>query len=338
VSANIDCQDLINLAFVNEGEIRYYSLARHALINAFKVIGIHSKSRILLPEFLCRDLLAPVNMFGAIACWYEVDNDLSPLLAPEYWPLADVVLMVNYFGFPQNMAPFKAYADRTGAIIIEDNAHGFLSRDEDGRFLGCRVNFGIFSIRKTLRIPDGAALWIKTLPNLNLAPKQLPFIGVGVNPAQLKKLHIRSLPLIGNFLFKAITKFIRILRSHASSSKRSDAASESNISIKPEPWHRLLPTLKALDPQDEIKRRRSAYLKCLERCEKLGGISVSSSLPYYCVPYAYAFRGSKCVISAMQSYADLHGFDMVTWPDLPGEIVTQAPEHYRNIFLINLAW
>ena len=340
VSATINYDDMIASAFDTNGQIRFYSLARHALVNALKIAGIHEGSRILLPAFLCRDLLAPVNILGAIPCWYEVNHDLAPSLPPELWPLADAVLMIDYFGFPQNLALFKIYAERTHAVIIEDNAHGFLSRDESGKLLGCRADLGIFSIRKTLRIPDGAALWVKSGCSLAKLPEQLPFIGSGVNPAQLKKFYIRSLPVVGEFIYKALTKFIRIFRVWISLARKSstDSCSESSISIAPEPWSGLLPTLLRLDAQREIKRRRSSYLKCSEECEKIGGVSVFPNLPPSCAPYAYAFRGDQYVVATMQKYADHNGLDLVSWPDLPEATIRQAPKYYQNIFLINLTW
>lgn len=340
MSVTINYQDKLSSVFEKDGHIRFFSLARHALIEALKLAGVSYGSRVLLPTFLCRDLLAPLNILGATPCWYDVDRDLSPLLSSEFWPSADVVLMIDYFGFPQNLSVFQTYAERTGARIIEDNAHGFLSRDAGGRMLGCRSEFGIFSIRKTLRIPDGAALWVKSSCNIDNLPKQLPFTGTGVNPAQLKKSYIRSLPIVGEFIFKALTKFIRIFRYCISlvGKPHSDTESELNISISPEPWDGLLSTLMKFDSQKEIIRRRSSYLKCSEECEKIGGAPIFSELPPYCAPYAYAFRGDQSVVSTMQNYADQQGFDMVLWPDLPEVIVCQAPKHYRNIYLINLTW
>jgi hypothetical protein len=93
-----------------------------------------------------------------------------------------------------------------------------------------------------------------------------------------------------------------------------------------------------LDAQREIKRRRFSYLKCSEECEKIGGVSVFPKLPTSCAPYVYAFRGDHYVVTTMQKYADHNGFDLVSWPDLPEVIICQAPKHYQNIFLINLAW
>ena len=69
------------------------------------------------------------------------------------------LLAVNYFGFAQDLAPFREYCLRTGATLIEDNAHGFLSKDTSGVLLGTRADLGITSIRKTFRLVNGAALY-----------------------------------------------------------------------------------------------------------------------------------------------------------------------------------
>lgn len=130
-------------------DIRYFSLARHALIEALRVAGVGHGDKVLLPEFLCRDLLASISALGATACWYPIGLDLSPSTPPSTWPDAKVVLAVNYFGFPQKLDVFHQYAANSGAIIIEDNAHGFLSRDENGRWLGARtrLEFLVFERR-----------------------------------------------------------------------------------------------------------------------------------------------------------------------------------------------
>ena len=106
-------------AFVGAGQVRYYSLARHALVEALRLAGVRERSRVLLPEYLCRDLMAPLHLLGAVPCWYPVASDMTPATAPADWPLVDVVLAVDYFGFPQDLAPFQAYAERTGAVVIE---------------------------------------------------------------------------------------------------------------------------------------------------------------------------------------------------------------------------
>ena len=85
------------------------------------------------------------------------------------------VLAVNYFGFAQDLAPFREYCLRTGATLVEDNAHGFLSKDASGVLLGTRADLGITSIRKTFRLVNGAALYFSGTRYSGLVAEQLEF-------------------------------------------------------------------------------------------------------------------------------------------------------------------
>ena len=153
--------------------LRYFSLGRFAMRDALLYTGIKSGDTVLLPEFICRDLLSAVAEVGAKSVFYQVDQTLKPVhldstLRPK------VIIAVNYFGFAQDLKVFREFADNTGAIVIEDNAHGFLSRDEDGHLLGYREQFGITSFRKTLNVENGAFL-ATSLAEHELK-EQLPYI------------------------------------------------------------------------------------------------------------------------------------------------------------------
>lgn len=326
--------------FVGQGQVRYYSLARHAMIEALRLVGVRQGSRVLLPEYLCRDMLAPIYLLEALPCWYPVAPDLSPAVPPADWPLADVVLAVNYFGFPQDLTSFQAYAERTGAVVIEDNAHGYLSRDQGGGWLGCRTGLGVFSLRKTMRIPDGGAMWLGERFAKRELPVQLPFDGAGVNPAQLTKTRLRGLPLVGEWVYRLSTGLARALRKWRTGSDVpvADPASEQTLPASAHPWAGLMPALASCSMAEEIKRRRAAYIRCAAVGDQLGALPVFPVLPPNCVPYAYAFRGDAAVLAGMRRYVTRNGFDLVSWPDLPTAIVAQAPAHYRNVFLVNFLW
>lgn len=327
-------------AFVGQGQVRYYSLARHAMIEALRLVGVRQGSRVLLPEYLCRDLLAPVHLLEALPCWYPVAPDLSPAVPPADWPVADVVLAVNYFGFPQDLTAFQAYAERTGAVVIEDNAHGYLSRDQAGQWLGCRTGLGVFSLRKTVRIPDGGALWLGESFAARELPMQVPFDGAGVNPAQLTKTRLRGLPLAGEWAYRLSTALARALRKWRTGSDVPvvDPASEETLPTSSNPWAGLMSALAHCSVPEEIERRRAAYLRCAVVSDQVGALPVFPTLPPNCAPYAYAFRGESVALAGMRRHAARHGFDLVSWPDLPTEIVGRAPAHYSNVFLVNFLW
>jgi hypothetical protein len=68
-----------------------------------------------------------------------------------------IVFVTHYFGFAQ--PAIERIADecqRRGCVLIEDCAHALFSRHR-GRELGDFAPFAVFSLRKTLPIPDGGA-------------------------------------------------------------------------------------------------------------------------------------------------------------------------------------
>ncbi|MEK7744540.1 MAG: DegT/DnrJ/EryC1/StrS family aminotransferase, partial [Elusimicrobiota bacterium] len=156
-------------------DLRYFSYGRRALAAGLAAAGVKPGDTVLLPEFICRDLLSSLAAVHAVPAYYPVGPDLAPSQDPSLWPQARAVVAVDYFGFPQDLAPFQAYCERTGAALIEDNAHGLFSRDEAGLPLGARADIGIFSLRKSLALPDGAALALKTGAREWAVPAQSPF-------------------------------------------------------------------------------------------------------------------------------------------------------------------
>lgn len=325
---------------IDDDAIRYFSLARYALLEGLRLLGVGAGQRVLIPSFICRDVLASVSLAGATPCWYGVGPGLTPASPPELWPEAQTVLAVNYFGFAQDLAPFEAYARRTGAAVIEDNAHGYLSRDLEGRWLGTRAPIGLLSVRKTFRIPDGAALVINDPALAKRLPAQVSIEGKGLQSAQSVKMRLRRIPLIGSGLLRMATTVVRAVRKHKTGSELPlpDPFSETTIQFPPNPWAGLLSAIGGCDGQTEIARRRAAYLECAGEGARHGVAPVFSALPEHCAPYGYAFRSEAAAYRAMQQAADRMRFDLVTWPDLPEAVWQTAPAHYRNVRLINFLW
>ncbi len=325
---------------INDDAIRYFSLARYALLEGLRLLGVGKGQRVLLPSFICRDVLASVALADATPCWYDVTSGLTPASPPELWPEAEAVLAVNFFGFAQDLAPFEAYARRTGAAVIEDNAHGYLSRDPQGRWLGTRAPMGLLSIRKTFRIPDGAALVVNDSVLTKRLPGQVPIDGGGLQSAQSVKARLRRVPFVGSGLLRMATALVRAVRKHKTGSELplSDPLSESTIPFSQNPWAGLMAAISRCDAQAEIARRRAAYLECAREGARYEVVPVFPSLPEHCVPYGYAFRSEASAYRAMQRVADRMGFDLVTWPDLPGIVRQTAPVHYHNVHLINFLW
>ena len=47
---------------LNSDHVRFFSLARYALSEALRVSGVGDTDYILIPEYICRDIIAPINL------------------------------------------------------------------------------------------------------------------------------------------------------------------------------------------------------------------------------------------------------------------------------------
>jgi hypothetical protein len=325
--------------WIQTDRTRYFSLARHALAAALRAAGIGAGARILLPEFICRDVLAAVTAAGATPCWYATQADLTPAADPNTWPQAAAVIAVNYFGFAQDLAAFRRYTSRTGALLIEDNAHGFLSRDPDGQWLGCRADIGLFSFRKTVSRLNGAACVIAGEEIRARLPAQLPEgTAPRIGGARLKHA-LRRLPWCGPRLAGIATAAARNLRCLRTGNAlpASAADAESTIPGPAAPPDGLINDLAGHAATEEIARRRRLFEKFLALANHAGVAVVYDALPAGTVPYGFAFRNSGA-IEPLRREAARCGLDVLPWPDLPAAIQPSAPAHYRDLWLINFLW
>ena len=151
--------------------VRLYGYGRQALLDGLLALGLKGGDNVLVPSVICRSALGPFEALGIRLRVYDVDERLRPCL-DHAGSLVDAatrgILVVHYFGFPQEAGPIQAFAQRHGLAFIEDNTHGLLSRAGD-RPLGTFGDIAIFSFRKTLPIPNGAALLLNR-PGLPIPP------------------------------------------------------------------------------------------------------------------------------------------------------------------------
>ena len=314
--------------------VRYFSLARHALVALLRTLGVRAGGRVLLPEYICRDLLASLSAVGACPVFYPVDSQLAPARSFEHWPRADAVLMVDYFGFAQEIDPFEQYCKRTGALLIEDNAHGYLSRDASGQWLGQRGDAGLFSFRKTLLLADGAAYRLnrdtaRWQPAVQLGEADSPVpLGISVRRG------LRGFPG-GRYLAArgaSLQRAVRMLRTgHALPLPAEDA--ERVIPGAPHPHLGLEATLAGYAMEPEIGRRRQLYEALEARVRACGARPVYPRLPAGTVPYGMPVYCNDGL--ALARVAGAAGLDSFRWPDLPDALAATAPPHYQHLHVIN---
>lgn len=322
-------------------DFRFFAYGRHALFEALILAGVRKDDVVLLPEYICGETLSAVNACGARVEYYPVGLNMELAVPPEVLPKARAVLAINYFGFPQALAPFAAYCYKSGAVLIEDNAHGFLSQDEGGEYLGMRGCVGIFSFRKSMPLVNGSGLVVNQPDTVSTLKAQLPFVHYARSRIFRIKGFLRQLPRwnMAGLLYALISldRGVRKLRT-GSDYVRSGVEEELELPGRPEPDASLLQALKSLDVEGEISRRRRLYLGSQELVGDYGGIPVFPRLPEHVVPYCFPFRAPPERIEAIRRALRKQYLDCYLWPELPLEIQKKSVERYQDVWVINFIW
>ncbi|MDA9337231.1 DegT/DnrJ/EryC1/StrS family aminotransferase, partial [Planktomarina temperata] len=139
------------------------ALARTALKLGLTALGARPGQIILVPNFCCDVVFHPLVELNLKVITYKLKSDLTP-----DWDYLNAIntknifgiMMIHYFGQPQNIDKFSDYCVAHSIKLIEDNAHGF-GGSYQGKNLGQFGDMGVSSPRKILGTPQGGLLFLK---------------------------------------------------------------------------------------------------------------------------------------------------------------------------------
>ncbi|MFY0311271.1 DegT/DnrJ/EryC1/StrS family aminotransferase [Leisingera sp. D0M16] len=138
---------------------------RFAIREGLRVLGLPQGAKVLLPAWHCGSEADAVLAAGLRTGLYRLQADLSADLEDLRRQLQQggtaAVYAIHYFGYPQPVEAVRALAEEFGAVLIEDLALGLFSCGPDGTPLGQKGDMSVFSLVKTLPLPDGGALWLR---------------------------------------------------------------------------------------------------------------------------------------------------------------------------------
>ncbi|MES3037929.1 MAG: DegT/DnrJ/EryC1/StrS family aminotransferase, partial [Bdellovibrionota bacterium] len=236
----------------------------------------------------------------------------------------DHVLVVNYFGFPAEMGPLKEVLTPFNVKIIEDNAHGFLSTDTDGQWLGLRGDWGIFSFRKSFPVYNGAVVAKKGAMAVK-QPKRSYFQPHWKFKA--KDLLRQVAFILGPPLF---VKLLEKLRKPIVPQLRSP-----NFSYQ-QPINMWLEVSK-FDLLKNSKNRRDLFNLLLKQTDILRIEPVFKSVTENVVPYCFPFWPKADVQQIEQKFKKM-GLEIFHWPDLTPESSAQLEPEFKNIWAVRFIW
>ena len=321
---------------IDESRVRYYALARQALVQALQLARVGHGDNVLVPALICKDVVASIHTVGATPIFYEVDTNLAPIEFVKFRNFK-AAIAVNYFGFPQDLTVFEQQCELVGASLIEDNAHGYLSEDSSNRRLGTRAHLGIISIRKTLRIADGAQLLVND-NSIKSLPTQLTFTQLSPGLRQtLQRFLLRIQQSIRLPLLDWTRSLVRIGRKLVTGKALpvSPSSAEFEEIILSAPRESSIKRIKQLDEHAEVERRRALYVKVDSVLTKCEVSPIFTSLPHGCVPYGYPFYASARNAKSAEILVKHLGVEVIHWPDLPESVIDIAPDHYKEVWLVN---
>lgn len=317
----------------------FYAYARHALVTALQMARVTAGSNVLIPHFICRDVLASIAAVGAKPMFYDIDDDLQ-VSQNAILPSAAAVLAVNYFGFPADLGRLRQQLSDPATIIIEDNAHGWLSADEHGVPLGTRTALGITSFRKTLLCPDGAFLSWNHDPRLDTGKLHQPFesraqpLGVEFRARYFTKRLEQITKLPTRHLARTSIRATRRLMGKPAILEH--VRDEHDLPIQHVIHQFSLQRFNETDHQAEISRRRHLFERCQKIANDIGIQPVFAHIPSGVSPQGFAFIGGSRGDGEFSRLVQRRRIgETMPWPSLPELSRLPKDSRLRNLRLVN---
>jgi dTDP-4-amino-4,6-dideoxygalactose transaminase len=238
---------------------------------------------VLMPAYNCGTEVEPFLAYGAKVVFYRVDEHAridDEDLKKRYTAKTRIVYITHYFGWPHPVKDIYKWCKERNIYVVEDCALSLFSYSDEG-YLGTLADASIFSFRKFLPVPDGAALVLRkpVEPNtLSLRPPAamqtvrnlLPFAKSTALSAldavrlygPLRRMKLKSFDL-HTFVEKNVQAEKPDMPADYYFDERIQSWSISNISAG---------ILRRTDPEKVLDQRRKNYLSLLERIREIPGV------------------------------------------------------------------
>ena len=183
---------------LDQNNYLYFNRARVALKYGIIHLGLKEGDEILVPDFICDSIFQSIIQTSLSFKTYSLEDNLEPnwlelkgLISAK----SKAILMVHYFGQPQDVKRFINFAKTNKLFLIEDNAHGhegYLGK----QVLGSFGDIGISSPRKFLDISEGGKLYFKE-NKIPLRDLTLPYTKKEASPSVFRRF-VNRFPVIKN--------------------------------------------------------------------------------------------------------------------------------------------
>jgi lipid II:glycine glycyltransferase (peptidoglycan interpeptide bridge formation enzyme) len=301
-----------------------------------KVVG-KKRVNVWVPDFFCNSSLTPLRESGVNLFFYPITEELTPdfsacqNLIIQQQPI-DLFLLVHYFGKPTSTKLSDTFCKLHGAWLIEDATHVLQPIPGVGEV----GDFVLYSPHKHLPIPDGAILIVRQNGPSRIAEnvQVMKFLnsiiaivfampGRSIKPALIWLLK-RLAQILGLHAYLPITKL--------KFSNKQDVKAQAHPQMTPLATRLLKPLIAQLQI---VAARRSERALGWVNILHSAGMSVAAH-PISATPYLSYFSPSNQINTEyLFDYLQQGGLPVISWPDLPPEVLANSNSHPAAITLRN---
>jgi dTDP-4-amino-4,6-dideoxygalactose transaminase len=310
----------------------FYGYGRIALLDGLKILGCKKGENVLIPSYICNVAVEPFYEIGVHVRFYKILPNLQPDLVDIETKIdrkTKAILLVNYFGFPnKGLEEIQNICKRYKIYLIEDNAHGVLSR-KSSRLLGTFGDIGFASLWKVFPIPNGAVFFINNdellcnIENSSLSPLK------SQNRLRLRDYRYCIGSIMDYLEIRYGLSFKRIRNMYSAVFCVERDANEQFQNSKVPMSKISLKVIQHIDPNEVIKLRRDNYEFWLERMLVKQGIQIIfEGLPDGVCPQVFPIVAESADHFRQKMLAK--GIPVFNWPYLPKEVENNKEYQIAN--------
>jgi dTDP-4-amino-4,6-dideoxygalactose transaminase len=142
--------------------VYYIHTARTGIMHICTLLDLKKGCEVLVPAYNVGAELDPLIKNGIQVSLYRIDRsgvaDIPDIIS-RITSKTRAIYATHYFGFPQKVDDIKLICDQYNLYLIEDCALSLFSKHGEKK-IGSVGDVSIFSLTKTLPLPDGGVLII----------------------------------------------------------------------------------------------------------------------------------------------------------------------------------
>lgn len=277
-----------------------FALGRTAFYYGLLKIDLNKNNKILIPNYICKSLLVPINKLNLNYCYYSINNNFEPDFKDikNKLNLGDYLLIVHYFGVAQNLTRILEFCKKNKIKLIEDNAHGY-SGEFKKKKLGTFGELGFSSPRKILNILTGGILYFRgKIYNIPLPKYKLTNL-------DYLKFYLFNFKKIRYFL-KRVYYLLNLNKNYDNTFLNNSADAKSDFYFKKVDWNLI------------SKKRRDRWKKLVKYFDSSHSRPVWRKINAKSCPWVIPFKARNIFYrDKIINWGIKNNLNIISWPNLP---------------------